>query len=109
MRSAATMVNVSCLRNWSFRSRDPIPPLLDGKPNPHVHWHVAPRYRDAVTFAGETFVDEDFGEELRWLGRFPSEAVASELVERLSSALRLGSTVASKLAREPDGGPMSAS
>jgi hypothetical protein len=32
-------------------------------------------------------VDEDFGEELRWLGRFPSEAVASELVERLCRSL----------------------
>jgi diadenosine tetraphosphate (Ap4A) HIT family hydrolase len=83
----ATMANFSCLRNWSFRSRDPIPPLLDGKPNPHVHWHVAPRYRDAVVVAGETFVDEDFGDELRWLGRFPSEAVASELIERLCRSL----------------------
>lgn len=105
----ATMVTFSCLRNWSFRARDPIPPLLDGRPNPHVHWHVAPRNRDAAVAAGETFVDEDFGEELRWRGRFPSEAVALELIDRLSGALGLGSTVSSTLARKLDGGPMSAS
>ncbi len=52
----ADLVNLSCLRNWAYRDRDPEPPWRDGRPNPHVHWHVAPRYREPVTVAGETFL-----------------------------------------------------
>jgi diadenosine tetraphosphate (Ap4A) HIT family hydrolase len=30
-------------------------------PKPQVHFHVWPRYKDAVTFEGVTFTDEHFG------------------------------------------------
>jgi diadenosine tetraphosphate (Ap4A) HIT family hydrolase len=83
----ATMVNFSCLRNWAFREKDPVPPKLRGLPNPHVHWHVAPRYERPVSVAGEVFIDREFGEELRWQARNATEAVSAELATRLSSAL----------------------
>jgi diadenosine tetraphosphate (Ap4A) HIT family hydrolase len=33
-------------------------------PDPHVHWHVWPRYRNPVELEGEAFVDEYFGHYL---------------------------------------------
>lgn len=48
----AELFNWSCLMNHSFR-RSP--------PNPQVHWHLRPRYREVVNFAGETFTDPNFG------------------------------------------------
>ncbi len=85
----ATMVNFSCLRNWAFRSVAPEPPLLEGRPNPHVHWHVAPRYASTVVFGGEEFIDRRFGEELVWEGRRASPTVQRELIDRLTSGLGL--------------------
>lgn len=54
VRSAfgAELFNWACLLNLAFQN-DP--------PNPHVHWHVRPRYRQPVVFAGLQFRDEDFG------------------------------------------------
>jgi diadenosine tetraphosphate (Ap4A) HIT family hydrolase len=54
LRSAfgAELFNWSCLMNVAFQN-DP--------PDPHVHWHVRPRYRQPVVFAGLQFHDEDFG------------------------------------------------
>lgn len=79
----AAMVNVSCERNWAFRAVDPNPPLIDGRPNPHVHWHVAPRYSEPVEIGGERFVDEDFGEPLAWAGRSIEPSTAALLIETL--------------------------
>lgn len=83
----ATMVNLSCLRNWAFRENDPIPPLLDGRPNPHVHWHVAPRYREPVVVAGRVFRDEDFGDELRWRGVVASSDEQRQIIATVLAAL----------------------
>lgn len=85
----ASMVNLSCLRNWSYRADNADPPWLDGRPNPHVHWHVAPRYSEPVTFGGATFVDEGFGEELVWSGRRAETEAQHEIIELLSANLRL--------------------
>lgn len=86
-RLGATMVNFSCLRNWAYRTTDPDPPFRDGRPNPHVHWHVAPRFDAPVTIGGETFVDDDFGEQLVWRHRWPAEPVRLELIGRIGPAL----------------------
>lgn len=83
----ASMVNLSCLRNWAYRSDNAQPPWLDGRPNPHVHWHIAPRYANAVTFAGVTFIDERFGEELIWRGERVGPDVQHEIVDRLAEHL----------------------
>lgn len=85
----ASMVNFSCLRNWAFRSVDPSPPLVNGQPNPHVHWHVAPRFAGPVTIGEEVFVDSQFGDELRWSSRYIAEPIRYELIQRLSRALAI--------------------
>lgn len=48
----ATLFNWGCLMNNAFQ----VSPSL-----PHVHWHVRPRYQEAVQFEGEEFVDPLFG------------------------------------------------
>lgn len=85
----ASMVNLSCLRNWAYRSENPDPPFIDGRPNPHVHWHVAPRYANPVRFAEARFVDEDFGHELTWRGHRIEASAATAIVERMSETLGL--------------------
>lgn len=47
-----TMFNWGCLMNSSY---------LQDPPNPHVHWHLIPRYKEQVEFAGITFEDPCFG------------------------------------------------
>lgn len=48
----ATLVNWGCLMNSFY---------LDDKPEPHIHWHFIPRYREPVNFAGTSFEDPHFG------------------------------------------------
>lgn len=48
----ATMFNWSCLMNNAYQSETP---------NPHVHWHLRPRYDHDVEFAGQIFKDREFG------------------------------------------------
>ena len=48
----ATMFNLSCLMNHSYKKR----PY-----SPHVHWHLLPRYDHKVKFAGLVFEDSRFG------------------------------------------------
>ncbi|MEM9749008.1 MAG: GNAT family N-acetyltransferase [Actinomycetota bacterium] len=88
----AAHVTLSCLRNWAFRSDDPDPPWLDGRPNPHVHWHLVPRYAEPVTIDDDTFVDDDFGHELVWRGRRISTHLADVLIDRIGRAMAAPST-----------------
>ena len=46
------MLNVSCLMNHAYKN---------SPPNPHVHWHIRPRYREKVEFEGIVFEDSEFG------------------------------------------------
>ncbi|MHA1686543.1 MAG: HIT family protein [Candidatus Heimdallarchaeaceae archaeon] len=46
----ATMFNWSCLMNNAYKQQ----------PNPHVHWHCRPRYKQDVNFEGAVFSDPDF-------------------------------------------------
>ena len=48
----AEMFNWSCLMNNFYKKENP---------NPHIHWHVKPRYRNKVVVAGKTFEDKEFG------------------------------------------------
>ncbi len=71
----ATMFNWTCLMNHAYRN-DP--------PNPHVHWHVRPRYNKPVTFAGELFEDKAFGSHYeRGTERKVSEGVIDEIVKAI--------------------------
>ncbi len=47
-----TLYNWSCFKNSVFRSENP---------NPEIHWHFIPRYKDPVNFMGTIFQDPDFG------------------------------------------------
>ena len=44
--------NWFCQMNDAFQSETP---------QPHVHWHVRPRYKQKVEFSGQTFEDLEFG------------------------------------------------
>lgn len=48
----STMFNWGCLMNSSY---------LKNPPNPHVHWHFIPRYRNKKSFEGIIFEDPCFG------------------------------------------------
>lgn len=48
----STMFNWGCLMNASY---------LKEQPDPHVHWHFIPRYKERVEFGGLTFEDPCFG------------------------------------------------
>lgn len=47
-----SLFNWSCFKNAAFRVENP---------HPQVHWHLIPRYKDAVEFNGIKFQDLDFG------------------------------------------------
>lgn len=47
----ATMFNWACLMNDAYKNNPP---------NPHVHFHVRPRYNKKVDFEGAIFEDSDF-------------------------------------------------
>jgi len=46
------------LFNWNCFMNDA---YMEKPFNPHVHWHVRPRYENPVEFAGELFEDTEFG------------------------------------------------
>lgn len=54
---SATMFNWSCLMNLAYQNTPP---------NPHLHWHVRPRYDSDVAVAGVIFVDALFGQHYEW-------------------------------------------
>lgn len=47
----ATMFNWSCLMNDAYKNN---------QPQPHIHFHVRPRYAAPVCFNGQVFCDEAF-------------------------------------------------
>jgi diadenosine tetraphosphate (Ap4A) HIT family hydrolase len=75
----AEPLNWACLMNNAFRN-DP--------GNPHVHWHVWPRYRKAVTLAGITFDDAVYGEHYDITAvRNVSDEVVDEIATQLKPYL----------------------
>lgn len=75
----ASLCNWSCLMNNAFQE----------KPyNPHVHWHVRPRYKEPISVQGETFTDELFGKHYKKsTDRVVPKAVEQEIVSRIKSFL----------------------
>jgi len=55
-------VNYLCLMNWAYRQDNPVPPFKDGRPNPHVHWHVITRFEQPIQFCNYNFDDPRFGD-----------------------------------------------
>lgn len=75
----AKLFNWSCLMNLAYQN-DP--------PDPLVHWHVRPRYSKPVTFAGETFTDEEFGKHYaRGTDRQVKPEVARQIVAAIQKEL----------------------
>lgn len=48
----AELFNWSCLLNDFYKSSEP---------NPHLHLHVRPRYKQSVSLNGKLYYDEEFG------------------------------------------------
>jgi diadenosine tetraphosphate (Ap4A) HIT family hydrolase len=48
----STMFNWGCLMNSSY---------LKERPDPHVHWHFIPRYKEKIEYEGLIFEDPCFG------------------------------------------------
>lgn len=44
--------------NWFCQMNDS---FKDSTPNPHVHWHIRPRYKQKVKFNDKIFEDLEFG------------------------------------------------
>ncbi len=64
-----THFNVAYLMNMAYNAQKPEPAFKDGKPNPHFHWHVIPRYDGTREFNGEHFEDPDFGNSFNFQRR----------------------------------------
>lgn len=71
--------NWSCLMNNAYKER----PY-----NPHVHWHLIPRYEKPVSIAGLTFTDEEFGHMFTpKKERIVDDRVVNEIVEKIKACL----------------------
>lgn len=83
----AELLNLYYQRNWAYRTVNPDPPFKDGRPNPHVHCHIVPRYSHPVEFGGHRWVDATFGEPFVW-GRVSLPApLRLAIIERIRSCL----------------------
>lgn len=69
------MFNWTCLMNKSYQA---------APPDPHVHFHLRPRYADPIDFDGYQYTDADFGRhyDSQRTGTLP-EATSKALVALL--------------------------
>lgn len=72
----ASMFNWTCLLNDAYK-KDP--------PNPHVHWHVRPRYKSPVIFAGLEFLDSEFGHHY---ARGTDRVLPAEIITRIIAEIK---------------------
>lgn len=72
----AVVFNWSCLTNNAFQT----------KPyDPHIHWHIRPRYDKSVKFGGSTYVDPEFGHHYK---RGTENSVDSNISSEIIKAIR---------------------
>ena len=79
----ATMFNWGCLMNSSY---------LKNPPDPHVHWHFIPRYREKIEFGGLTFKDPCFGSStMKAKGgiRKVAEDIRMKIIEEIKANLKI--------------------
>jgi len=93
----ALLINMAYQRNWAYRGHQPDPPLLDEKPNPHVHWHITPRYDRPIVFAGLTFDDPTFGEPYEWRDRPVPTTVRVAIIDRIRVHLNIDLVAAEEM------------
>jgi len=65
-----TLFNWSCFKNAAFRIENP---------EPQVHWHLIPRYKENTKFEGIEFEDPDFGYIPQPIKREISEDVMNKM------------------------------
>ena len=85
----AELINIYYQRNWAYRSLNPDPPFKEGKPNPHVHLHVIPRYSVPISFEGEEWFDPEFGEPFIYQSRKVNENLKEKIIRKIQSQLVL--------------------
>lgn len=71
----STLVNWGCLMNSFY---------MENKPDPHLHWHFIPRYRNPVEFAGHTFEDPHFG----YMRPRPPKKISEDVRVEIMSKIR---------------------
>jgi len=72
------MFNWGCLMNDAYQ----ITP-----PNPQVHFHFRPRYDREVSFAGEKFIDPNFGHHyIREPKRLVSDGIRQKIVKAIQNS-----------------------
>jgi len=72
----ATMFNWTCLLNDAYQNNPP---------DPHVHWHLRPRYSHKVEFAGLLFEDKEFAHHY---GRGTNREVLKDIREGIIGRIR---------------------
>ncbi|MEN6329321.1 MAG: HIT family protein [Methanobacteriaceae archaeon] len=73
-----TLFNWSCFKNATFRQSNP---------QPEVHWHFIPRYKEEVVFKGVKFKDPDFGYIPQPITRRIPPEVLKDLKNKIESYL----------------------
>ncbi len=56
-------------------------------PNPEVHWHFIPRYKDKIIFEGLEFIDPDFGYIPRPIEHKVPKNVMDKIIEKIKENL----------------------
>lgn len=75
----ATMFNWTCLMNNAYQEKNP---------EPHVHWHMRPRYELKITFENEVFEDVEFGQHYLREGKHNvSEDLRNKIAEEIKKNL----------------------
>ncbi|MBI2075106.1 MAG: HIT family protein [Candidatus Harrisonbacteria bacterium] len=74
----AIMFNWTCMMNDMYRA---------AKADPHVHWHVRPRYNRAIEISGTRFTDSEFGQHYN---RDRMQEVPSDVRKEIIAKLRSG-------------------
>lgn len=72
----ATMFNWTCLMNNAYKQENP---------QPHVHWHFRPRYKEKVEFENEVFEDTEFAHHY---DRARRKIISSELLKKIADKIR---------------------
>jgi diadenosine tetraphosphate (Ap4A) HIT family hydrolase len=73
-----TLFNWSCFKNAAFRVQNP---------NPQIHWHLIPRYKELTVFEGVKFEDLDFGYIPQPINREISENVMENMKIKIKEQL----------------------
>ncbi|MEI7632567.1 MAG: hypothetical protein WCJ60_04605 [bacterium] len=77
----ADVLNIECNMNHAFKT-EPF--------NPHIHWHIYPRYKIAPEIAGKTFEDPLFGSHIdEDKVNIVSDEVVQQIVAKLKQHVKL--------------------